>query len=186
MDDELYSLQLKSGILFFVLATTVIVYFRILNPPSKTRDGWKNELTSTKVSSVSTNDPPLDFKDVWGERRKRGITASSSGGKQSAQDRPFESSYYYAHNNPNAKGGYKDGLRMEDYTMNGPRLLSRGGVPVSEEIRNAEDECVPPTNDSSTENTKFQENNECASAKTAFPSFCGTIQGIQRVSQRFE
>ncbi|KAL3902386.1 MAG: hypothetical protein SGILL_010844, partial [Bacillariaceae sp.] len=38
--------------------------------------------------------------------------------------------YYYAHNNPNATGGYKDGLKMEDYRMNGPRLLSKNGSSV--------------------------------------------------------
>ena len=30
-------------------------------------------------------------------------------------------------------GGYKDGLRAEDYRMNGPRLLSKGGVCVRDE-----------------------------------------------------
>jgi len=131
MDDEFSSLQLKAGILFVALAATVAVYFRMLKPSEKT--DWKSELTSTKSSTKRTNDPQLDFKDVWGERRKRGVTASSSSGKTSAVDKPFGSSYYYAHNNPNATGGYKDGLRMEDYTMNQPRLLSKGGVTASEQ-----------------------------------------------------
>jgi hypothetical protein len=48
------------------------------------------------------------------------------------KDKPFGSKYYYAHNNPNATGGYKDGLRMEDYRMNGPRLLSKNGQSASD------------------------------------------------------
>jgi hypothetical protein len=53
-------------------------------------------------------------------------------------NKPFSSSYYFAHNNPNTTGGYKDGLSMEDYTMNAPRLLSKGGKPVVEETVNPE------------------------------------------------
>jgi hypothetical protein len=80
----------------------------------------------------SGNAAPLH--DVWAERQRRGVVvgaaASAAGGppkEASGSSRPFGSSYYYAHNNPGAKGGYKDGLRMEDYAMNGPRLLARGG-----------------------------------------------------------
>ena len=68
---------------------------------------------------------------VWEERRRKGIKLSSSNQRATVgDDKPFGSSYYYAHNNQNTKGGYQDGLRMEDYTMNQPRLLSRGGKPV--------------------------------------------------------
>lgn len=38
---------------------------------------------------------------------------------------PFKSSYYYAHNQHRKTGGYTDGLKTEDYQMNGPKLLSR-------------------------------------------------------------
>ena len=127
-DDEFNSLLITAGVLFAVLATTVFVYFRILAKPSTTLD-WKSELSSTKASTTA-NGPQTDLKDVWEERRKRGVTVSSSAGKVSGGDKPFGSSYYYAHNNPDAIGGYKDGLRMEDYTMNQPRLLSKGGVPA--------------------------------------------------------
>jgi hypothetical protein len=71
-------------------------------------------------------------KDVWADRRKKGIAAASSHGAKTvaANEKPFKSSYYYAHNNPGATGGYSDGLNMEDFTMNGPRLLSRSGTPL--------------------------------------------------------
>jgi hypothetical protein len=127
MAEDDIALLRTAGILFVVLAATVFVYFRIVI--AKPGRDWKSELASTKASAT-TNDPQVDPKDVWEERRKRGVTASSSAGKTSAADKPFGSSYYYAHNNPNATGGYKDGLRMEDYTMNQPRLLSKGGVPA--------------------------------------------------------
>jgi hypothetical protein len=83
-------------------------------------------------SKSNGSDGPL--LDVWAERQRRGIGPaqlagnSSRGEQQRTGDKPFGSKYYYAHNNPSSAGGYKDGLRMEDYTMNGPRLLARNGV----------------------------------------------------------
>ena len=72
-----------------------------------------------------------DQNDVWAERRRRGIAAASSHIKKDAADtKPFASKYYYAHNNSSTTGGYKDGLTMEDFAMNGPRLLRRGGDAV--------------------------------------------------------
>ena len=71
--------------------------------------------------------------DVWEERRQRGIQAASLHTKKDVtgkNEKPFGSSYYYAHNSTKTTGGYKDGLTMEDFTMNGPRLLSRNGTPV--------------------------------------------------------
>jgi phosphate/sulfate permease len=59
-------------------------------------------------------------------------------------DRPFNSSYYYAHNN--AKGGYKDGLSMEDYVMNQPKLLSRNGVAIQSPSHSSSEESSVPIN----------------------------------------
>ena len=47
------------------------------------------------------------------------------------KDKPFESSYYYAHNSSRVSGGYTDGLTIDDYEMNGPRLLSRNNLPIA-------------------------------------------------------
>jgi len=41
-------------------------------------------------------------------------------------EKPFKSSYYYAHNQHRKTGGYSDGLKAEDYVMNGPKLLNKG------------------------------------------------------------
>lgn len=45
-------------------------------------------------------------------------------------EKPFKSSYYYAHNHLKKTGGYKDGLKAQDYVMNGPKLLAKGGKSV--------------------------------------------------------
>jgi hypothetical protein len=84
--------------------------------------------SSSGVTPSSDNHPV----DVWAERRQRGIAAAEgprrADSSSSSNNKPFGSQYYYAHNSSNAaSGGYKDGLRMEDYAMNGPRLLSKNG-----------------------------------------------------------
>ena len=97
--------------------------------------------SSSKSSSSSSSTTPL--KSVWDFNKALGRDSKGDATKKSHDDKPFGSSYYYAHNNPNATGGYKDGLKMEDYTMNGPRLLSKGGMPVKEgEQKNVESEAI--------------------------------------------
>ena len=117
-----------------ILAVTVVAYFywnttaSIKSPASlKTI----SRATTTKPSGLSSAGPPPD-NDVWEERRRRGIEPTNpSSKKDHYAGKPFGSSYYFAHNSANAKGGYKDGLRMEDFTMNGPRLLSKSGLAVT-------------------------------------------------------
>lgn len=59
-------------------------------------------------------------------------------------------------------GGYKDGLRAEDYVMNGPRLLSKGGVRVIDDSNNStvdtnneEEDCIPPPQSNDTKNNNL-------------------------------
>jgi hypothetical protein len=96
--------------------------------------------TASKIESSPSDSDAT--KDVWADRRKKGIAAASSHGVKTvaANEKPFKSSYYYAHNNPGATGGYSDGLNMEDFTMNGPKLLSRSGTPLisQEDIQHPE------------------------------------------------
>ena len=94
-------------------------------------------LESNGVAEPTNSTFPSSSKgtvnDVWEERRQRGIQAASLHTKKDItgkKEKPFGSSYYYAHNSTKTTGGYKDGLTMEDFTMNGPRLLSRNGAPV--------------------------------------------------------
>ncbi|KAL3945552.1 MAG: hypothetical protein SGBAC_000376 [Bacillariaceae sp.] len=81
-----------------------------------------------KAATSKSNDSKstTKLKNVWDVSKN----SKTSHTKKHHEDVPFESKYYYAHNNPNATGGYKDGLKMEDYVMNGPRLLSKGGKTV--------------------------------------------------------
>jgi hypothetical protein len=100
-------------------------------PVSKARS-----LSSVPKSNTSQGST-TQAADVWEERRRRGIAAASLHEKKDADSKkPFGSSYYYAHNSSKTTGGYKDGLRMEDYTMNGPRLLSRNGESVEDDGEN--------------------------------------------------
>jgi hypothetical protein len=121
--------------LFFILLAVVVsvlyyYYSRSTTTSRSSTRSWLDDLKSSKSSASNKDAGPL--KDIWQERKRNGMATSSSSSTRRSEkgDRPFGSSYYYAHNNPNAKGGYTDGLRMEDYTMNGPRLLSKSGVPV--------------------------------------------------------
>ena len=54
--------------------------------------------------------------------------------KGSEADKPFKSSYYYAHNQMKKTGGYTDGLKAEDYVMNGPKLLKKSSVTKTPEV----------------------------------------------------
>lgn len=100
-----------------------------------------NSKKSTPTEQTNLNDGEL--RNVFSVKQRPPITASAN--KSSTSDRPFGSSYYYAHNN--SKGGYADGLRAEDYVMNGPKLLSKGGVRIDDDIAasdlNAPEDNVP-------------------------------------------
>ncbi|GKY92591.1 hypothetical protein MPSEU_000229200 [Mayamaea pseudoterrestris] len=108
---------------------------QLLEEPEKRDKKMSQGQFNTKSSSaapapsVTSCTAPVD---VWAERIAKGVAPASLNHKAGAGEaKPFGSSYYYAHNNSKTSGGYKDGLRMEDYTMNGPRLLSRNGSAVS-------------------------------------------------------
>ena len=105
---------------------------RAQNPFAIEDDDGNDDVANDKeTQSLSSSE-----NDVWAERRRRGIAPASSSSlaqqqsKSGETSKPFQSSYYYAHNSQNSKGGYSDGLSIEDFTMNGPRLLSRGGKPT--------------------------------------------------------
>jgi hypothetical protein len=100
---------------------------------AKTNDGQPNKTSSGSSSIAAT------LKNVWevGQSKMGGDATKTN---KSHNDKPFGSKYYYAHNNPGATGGYKDGLRMEDFRMNGPRLLSKGGQGVEDTAATSSEE----------------------------------------------
>ena len=84
------------------------------------------------LSSSESSGGEKKLRNVFSVKQNPPIS-SNGGTKAAGSDRPFESSYYFAHNKHSTGGGYKDGLRAEDYVMNGPKLLSKGGVRVDDE-----------------------------------------------------
>jgi len=133
------TITLQIGLSLVALMVVPALFYVFL----QRRQKRKSDPTSRRKELIGTsskkNQPKMTAGEsssdcAWEERRLRGIAAASSHEKKDAStEKPFGSSYYYAHNSTRATGGYKDGLRMEDYTMNGPRLLSRGGKAVDGE-----------------------------------------------------
>jgi hypothetical protein len=104
------------------------------------RSSTKFKTDDDQTNETSGGGMAATLKNVWevGQSKMGGDAA-----KKSHDDKPFGSKYYYAHNNPGATGGYKDGLRMEDYRMNGPRLLSKGGQGVDDTAATSEENTLP-------------------------------------------
>ncbi|KAK1749178.1 hypothetical protein QTG54_001117 [Skeletonema marinoi] len=104
--------------------------------PSEKQQHIVEPKKESQVSNSSESNSEQKLRNVFSVKQKPPV--SSNGGANAAgSDRPFESSYYFAHNKHSTGGGYKDGLRAEDYVMNGPKLLSKGGVRVEDEKSNS-------------------------------------------------
>lgn len=97
---------------------------------------------SATSSNANSSGSTSELKNVWDAPRN---TPSVVGKKDYGEEKPFGSKYYYAHNSSKAIGGYKDGLKMEDFSMNGPRLLSKGGKKVETSTNTAETTDIPRT-----------------------------------------
>jgi hypothetical protein len=122
-----------------VLASSGIYWYCGNKGRASKRNEFQQSLQKSTTTNATTNATP-SLKSVWDAPRN--VTSQQNAAHPSANNKPFGSKYYYAHNNPNATGGYKDGLKMEDYTMNGPRLLSKGGKPVLESGRSSSSSTV--------------------------------------------
>ena len=111
----------------FLLAALLYLYksFTAAAPAAVSTE----DILETKSTNQSTSPSNSELKNIWDTSRSDNRQPLNT----THEDKPFGSKYYYAHNNPNATGGYRDGLQMEDYVMNGPRLLRKGGQPVEEE-----------------------------------------------------
>jgi len=141
------------GVLVVLLVITIGIYYSQIAKPSILDK--KRSATPTTTTTKSQNPKPLlkpskpvliasstapiiaEHNDVWEERRRRGIANAATVAKQDhhKHEKPFGSSYYYAHNTTKNKGGYADGLRMEDFAMNGPRLLSTSRTTSRESLQ---------------------------------------------------
>jgi hypothetical protein len=88
----------------------------------------------------SIQDFNKSYKDVCGTSNN--MSHEGKGNRNQSQRQFYNSTYYYAHNKYKRGGGYSDGLEAEDYTMNGPRLLSKNGIPVMAGKINNDSGCV--------------------------------------------
>lgn len=131
---DIFSFQNDSA--FYVLCTcalivisTVYVFFRKIttSKQSVTESDWSSLFDDTKAEqqgiSTKFQAKSAELKNVFDVKQTAPRIQQTS--LRNESDKPFKSSYYYAHNNPNTTGGYKDGLKAEDYVMNGPRLLKK-------------------------------------------------------------
>jgi len=96
-----------------------------------------NKTTSTQKSDNKV------LRNVFSVKQQPINTGGSNSTNTNKEAKPFESSYYFAHNKHSTGGGYTDGLKASDYVMNGPRLLSKGGIRIEEK------EATTTTGDSS-------------------------------------
>jgi hypothetical protein len=101
---------------------TYVTYWKS-NFSGKGEKKWLDELSSTKVNEKSASQGPI--KNIWDPSIREESIESEKMNSFDSEGKPFGSSYYYAHNNLRKTGGYSDGLRMEDYQMETPRLLSK-------------------------------------------------------------
>ena len=121
------------GVGLVTIASCSYLFRRKANHNASTTKSLTKSLQPDDAAERKSRITGNAVNDVWEERRQRGIQAASLHTKKDVtgkKEKPFGSSYYYAHNSTKTTGGYKDGLTMEDFTMNGPRLLSRNGTPV--------------------------------------------------------
>ena len=107
-------------------ALGLAAYLYVNKTPITANNGksGKDSSEKKKDSKSESNRP----KDIWNVGQSSQTNLKKT--KAVYTEKPFGSKYYYAHNDSNTTGGYKDGLKMEDYRMNGPRLLSVNGLSV--------------------------------------------------------
>ena len=86
--------------------------------------GWDEVPPTTTTTTLRENGPTKESK---GQSIETKTVPHRSPKKMSNEtdEKPFSSSYYYAHNHLKKTGGYKDGIKAEDYQMNKPKLLSK-------------------------------------------------------------
>lgn len=130
-----------------IVAILTIFIRKWMNNPWKKDNSWTKELSNSRVSGSRAQSAPL--KNIWDERKKNGSTAADANVQRTDADgKPFGSSYYYAHNSLRKTGGYADGLRMEDYQMETPRLLSKNGVSYVQSSKSLGESCKSSTTNS--------------------------------------
>ena len=129
------SYQIVGLITATIIFVGAILWFRRKeedDATSKIKDqSVKEEVTKTTTTTQKSDNKVL--RNVFSVKQQPINTGGSNSTNTNKEAKPFESSYYFAHNKHSTGGGYTDGLKASDYVMNGPRLLSKGGVRIEED-----------------------------------------------------
>lgn len=98
-------------------------------------DEKENETDQQEVDSAEDEKDGPQLKNVFDVKQPPpNVGNPKAVSKGTEADKPFKSSYYYAHNQMKKTGGYTDGLKAEDYVMNGPKLLKKSSVTKTPEV----------------------------------------------------
>lgn len=142
-------------IVLVAVSIATFLWRKWMNNPWKKEENWIKELSKSKASrsGKGSQAPSFPLKNIWDERKRNGSTTADSKVQSKDTDgKPFGSSYYYAHNSLRKTGGYTDGLRMEDYQMETPRLLSKNGISCTERSSRVVENCKGSTTNNSSQN----------------------------------
>lgn len=128
--DQFYLVGIISSILFAFLSSFFLLRrksFANTDKIGSSDDDWSSMYKSSdsqKDFSQHTEVNSSELRNVFDVKQNDPMTGESTI-NSSKGEKPFKSSYYYAHNSSKSNGGYKDGLKAEDYVMNKPRLLKK-------------------------------------------------------------
>ena len=145
------SYQIVGLITATIIFVGAILWFRRKeedDATSKIKDQSAKQEEVKKTTTTSTITQKSDNKvlrNVFSVKQQPINTGGSNSTNTNKEAKPFESSYYFAHNKHSTGGGYTDGLKASDYVMNGPRLLSKDGVRIEDD----KDTTTTKTSDSS-------------------------------------
>ena len=127
-----------------IIFVVAILWFRRKEEDDATSKIKDQSAKQDEVKKTTTSDNRV-LRNVFSVKQQPINTGGSNSTDTDKEAKPFESSYYFAHNKHSTGGGYTDGLKASDYVMNGPRLLSKGGVRIEDD----KDTTTTKTSDSS-------------------------------------
>jgi hypothetical protein len=123
------------GTILVIIASTLI-FWSYNNKPKEpiglddlllnVQDTWNSgEERDNRDKDVIEKKDEIQLKNVFEVKQPPPNVGNPQASSKGGTEKPFKSSYYYAHNQLKKTGGYTDGLKAEDYVMNGPKLLSK-------------------------------------------------------------
>jgi len=154
-----------------LIATTIAIVVLRLKQRASNKEGRHRKAQQPPRRTTTATTAKL--RNVFDVKQSSNYPVPKTSTKGAKEEKPFGSSYYYAHNSARANGGYKDGLRAEDYVMNEPRLLSRNGVAVEnadENINNTDDDNNDHDHDASSKECPVEPTTTAVENSITFPT----------------